>query len=483
MKQLYWSLLLLTCLGAGRLSAQTVSFNFSNGSRPVSGWVNVHGDPADSVVTTTDPVSGITISSIATANWHPYGDGSTKDDNGVAGGTYFPAAVMLNRWFTYGSTTRYSPSTPQLLISGLNKDSLYTLKMSSSSASALASDPTDYTVAGHNVYGPIGVNIHNNTANGAEFNDVSPDDSGRLKIYVNTVVGTEVADISGLQIIRQAADTGSAPIIAITSPAENDVRAEDADILFQVEVTPQGAGIQKVEYYRDTTLLGTSTTSPYSWTWSHVQVGNYTITAKVTDQQGRTSTDDVHFSVESVNYFWSTTGNIATNADTFFLGTVDTNRLAIRTNNQERVSILGDGTVGIGTKNTYGYKLAVNGSAIFTKVKVKTAGTWPDYVFEKGYALPDLEALERYLMEHKHLPDITPAAEAEREGIDVAGQQSTLLKKVEELTLYLIEENKQLKAQLKKNAEQDAKAAEQNAKIDQLQQQLEALKELIKVKQ
>jgi hypothetical protein len=180
--------------------------------------------------------------------------------------------------------------------------------------------------------------------------------------------------------------------------------------------------------------------------------------------------------VESLSSFWSVTGNIDANADSNFVGTVDTNRLAFRTNNIERVSILGDGTVGIGTKNTYGYKLAVNGSAIFTKVKVKTAGTWPDYVFEKGYTLPDLETLERYLAEHKHLPEITPAAEAEREGIDVAAQQAALLKKVEELTLYLIRENKQLKAQLEKDQEQ-------NAKIEQLQQQLEMLKKMIGAKQ
>jgi Bacterial Ig domain len=131
--------------------------------------------------------------------------------------------------------------------------------------------------------------------------------------------------------------------------------------------------------------------------------------------------------------------------------------------------------IGIGTSNTQGYKLAVNGTAIFTKVKVKTAGTWPDYVFQKGYALTDLTELERYISLHKHLPGIIPESEAGREGIDVASQESALLKKVEELTLYLIDENKKLK-------EQCRKLEDQNRKIERQEEEIDELKQLIKEK-
>jgi hypothetical protein len=128
--------------------------------------------------------------------------------------------------------------------------------------------------------------------------------------------------------------------------------------------------------------------------------------------------------------------------------------------------------VGIGTSNTQGYKLAVNGTAIFTKVKIKTAGTWPDYVFKKEYHLPDLQALERYISQHKHLPGIESESDVQRDGIDIGDHQAALLKKIEELTLYLIEENKRL-------TDQNKQLAEQNTRLERQQQEIDALKELV----
>lgn len=106
------------------------------------------------------------------------------------------------------------------------------------------------------------------------------------------------------------------------------------------------------------------------------------------------------------------------------------------------------GNLGIGTADTKGYKLAVNGSAIFTKVTVKQAANWPDYVFEPTYQLPSLQSVEQYIKSNKHLPDMPSAADVAREGIDIGNTQAALLKKVEELTLYMIDlkkENEQIK--------------------------------------
>ena len=103
-------------------------------------------------------------------------------------------------------------------------------------------------------------------------------------------------------------------------------------------------------------------------------------------------------------------------------------------------------------------------------------------MFEKGYKLPTLTELENYITAHKHLPGITPATEAHNEGIDVAAQQAALLKKVEELTLYLIEENKQLKAQIKKDADQNARIEQQQVQMRTLQQQIDLLEKLIRAK-
>ncbi|MEC5142876.1 hypothetical protein [Chitinophaga sp. 212800010-3] len=104
------------------------------------------------------------------------------------------------------------------------------------------------------------------------------------------------------------------------------------------------------------------------------------------------------------------------------------------------------GNVGIGTTSTGVHKLAVEGSIGARKVKVAATG-WADYVFEENYALPSLQELERYVKEHKHLPEIPTAVEVEREGIDLGEMNKKLLQKVEELTLYLIEERKVNEAQ------------------------------------
>lgn len=90
------------------------------------------------------------------------------------------------------------------------------------------------------------------------------------------------------------------------------------------------------------------------------------------------------------------------------------------------------------------YSLAVNGDAIFNRVRVKLYAGWPDYVFDKNYNLMPIEQLEQFLKKEKHLPNIVTASEAEKNGIDIANTQKELLLKIEELTLYIIEQNKKI---------------------------------------
>jgi hypothetical protein len=116
------------------------------------------------------------------------------------------------------------------------------------------------------------------------------------------------------------------------------------------------------------------------------------------------------------------------------------------------IRITSDGNVGIGIKlastaNPNNYKLAVNGVIGCKALKVETTITpWPDYVFEKNYKLKTIPELEVFLKENKHLPNVPSAAEVTKEGIDVATMDAKLLEKIEELSLYIIEQNKRIEA-------------------------------------
>lgn len=91
----------------------------------------------------------------------------------------------------------------------------------------------------------------------------------------------------------------------------------------------------------------------------------------------------------------------------------------------------------------------VHGSGLETiEAKVQASVAAPDYVFKSDYNLRSLEEVESFIQEHSHLPEIPSAAEFEAEGIKLGKMSFDLLKKVEELTLYMIElkkENEELK--------------------------------------
>lgn len=103
-----------------------------------------------------------------------------------------------------------------------------------------------------------------------------------------------------------------------------------------------------------------------------------------------------------------------------------------------------DQTVGIGTENTFGYKLAVNGSIICEDLKVKRFSNWPDYVLKDDYKLIPLNEVERFINENHHLPGVPSAREITKNGINIGDINSILVKKVEELTKYIIEQQKQI---------------------------------------
>lgn len=91
-----------------------------------------------------------------------------------------------------------------------------------------------------------------------------------------------------------------------------------------------------------------------------------------------------------------------------------------------------------------GYDLYVAGGIRSTKVKVDAYSNWPDFVFDQNYDLWSLKKTEDYINKNQHLPGVPSAKQVEEEGIDVAEMNAILLQKVEELTLHLIELQKQV---------------------------------------
>ncbi len=100
-----------------------------------------------------------------------------------------------------------------------------------------------------------------------------------------------------------------------------------------------------------------------------------------------------------------------------------------------------------------GYSVAVNGKIICEELTVQLSTNWPDFVFGIDYRLRSLEEVDQYIKEHNHLPDVPSAEEVEENGVNSGEMDAILLRKIEELTLYLIElkkENERLRSDIEK---------------------------------
>lgn len=123
--------------------------------------------------------------------------------------------------------------------------------------------------------------------------------------------------------------------------------------------------------------------------------------------------------------------------------------------------------VAIGTDKTGSHLLAVDGSIGAREVVVEGSG-WSDFVFEEGYHLPSLSEVENHILTKGHLKDIPSAGDIEKDGITLGQMDAKLLQKIEELTLYVLELDKENK--------------ERQVEIEQLQKSNNALLELLKNK-
>uniref|UniRef100_UPI00404B282F hypothetical protein n=1 Tax=Fulvivirga sp. TaxID=1931237 RepID=UPI00404B282F len=126
--------------------------------------------------------------------------------------------------------------------------------------------------------------------------------------------------------------------------------------------------------------------------------------------------------------------------------------------------LLSSGNVGIGTEAP-SHKLDVNGTIHAREVLVDLNFPGPDYVFEEDYPLSSLSEIESYIKTNKHLPEVPSAAQMKEEGVNVIEMQMLLLKKVEELTLLLIDQGNMV-IELKKENQQQSELINQLQKTN-----------------
>ncbi|WP_343673634.1 hypothetical protein [Chitinophaga sp.] len=143
----------------------------------------------------------------------------------------------------------------------------------------------------------------------------------------------------------------------------------------------------------------------------------------------------------------------------FNRGQITGGYLTFLTNNgTEKMRLDSGGNLLIGVKTAGSYKLAVAGTIGAKKLTITQSG-WADYVFNPDYKLPTLAEIETHIKENHKLPEIPSEKEISEKGLDIAEMQKLQMQKIEELTLYLIEEHKanvklqQEVAELKKKLE------------------------------
>lgn len=158
--------------------------------------------------------------------------------------------------------------------------------------------------------------------------------------------------------------------------------------------------------------------------------------------------------------------NTANNSNWSITPMVNDDILSFRANNNNYLQVFNvhaSGKVGIGTTDFTGSHLLRVEGGIGAREIIVEAGSWSDFVFQSNYYLRTLEEVEEHINEKGHLPEIPNEQEVIDSGINLGAMDAKLLQKIEELTLYLIEQNKQNK--------------EQQARIEQLESELRKLKE------
>ncbi|MCU0324967.1 MAG: hypothetical protein MUF45_06900 [Spirosomaceae bacterium] len=223
---------------------------------------------------------------------------------------------------------------------------------------------------------------------------------------------------------------------------------------FGVATAGGGAGDARIYTTGGThrTIFGANATDMMAINTTGVGIGTIEPTSKLHIDHGGSDTNP-HIQIRATSSFsrinWTTTLN--TNkftAQTYLNGaTLTDNYWQLEYNSTPRFYVRGDGNIGIGT-TTPDNKLDVLGTIRANEVIVETG--WADYVFEDSFKLKTLNEVENFIKENKHLPDVPSAKTIQENGAHVSELMTKMMQKIEELTLYSIQQQKEIEALKKK---------------------------------
>ncbi len=267
------------------------------------------------------------------------------------------------------------------------------------------------------------------------FNVTATSTSPLIRIYTSNAATSSTAGntifIDNVSILRVNSD--SAPPSAVTTLAATGTTATGTQLSWSAST--DNIGVTGYQVFRNGTQIGTPVGTAYTVT-GLTQSTSYAFTVRAVDAAGNVSAA-------------GNTVNVTTQGSGGIVDYTSQNANLASVDWQAR-NVFAAQTLGIGTTDTQGYALAVAGNVVAESVKIALQTNWPDYVFDKDYSLYSLEEVERFIIEKGYLPGLPSADEVKDNGIDVGEMNALLLKKIEEITLYVIQQDKKIKELEKK---------------------------------